>query len=265
MLSTWKSTTTALGNEGHAERRCRPCAFFHAQGCQSGENCQFCHLCPPREVQRRKRLRRRLAREQEAKELGSLGSLKEQLKQSFAKSGTDSGSCHKSSTQPSCAASTSSQSFMSKVQGSYATSLNALSSLSSSIVPAGIIQPLFPAIAMRASASSTGGPPACRTRHADVLPTLLTSASTTYAPTKKIENAGRLQGACARPAEVSDSEDGSPTPFRCMDVAPLRPLHAPLRPTEHQAAQQRNTGGFVLVPVSLPVPMATMHVQQHSQ
>jgi hypothetical protein len=59
--SKWYS----LGSVGHADRTCKPCAFFHAQGCQSGKDCQFCHLCPPREVQRRKRMRRRVAREQE--------------------------------------------------------------------------------------------------------------------------------------------------------------------------------------------------------
>eukprot|EP00928_Gymnodinium_smaydae_P009081 TRINITY_DN13353_c0_g1_i1.p1 TRINITY_DN13353_c0_g1~~TRINITY_DN13353_c0_g1_i1.p1 ORF type:complete len:471 (-),score=85.47 TRINITY_DN13353_c0_g1_i1:186-1430(-) len=54
------------GSLGHEAQQCKPCAFFHAQGCQTGSACKFCHLCPPREVQRRKRLRRRTAREQMA-------------------------------------------------------------------------------------------------------------------------------------------------------------------------------------------------------
>jgi hypothetical protein len=59
-----KAPWYSVGSAAHLDRQCKPCAFFHAQGCQSGADCQFCHLCPPREVQRRKRLRRRLAREQ---------------------------------------------------------------------------------------------------------------------------------------------------------------------------------------------------------
>jgi len=56
------------GSKDHVNRTCKPCAFFHEKGCQSGAACNFCHLCPPREVQRRKRVRRRVAREQLARE-----------------------------------------------------------------------------------------------------------------------------------------------------------------------------------------------------
>mmetsp|Transcript_90163 Transcript_90163/g.254289 ORF Transcript_90163/g.254289 Transcript_90163/m.254289 type:complete len:258 (-) Transcript_90163:420-1193(-) len=55
------------GSRLHAVGRCKPCAFFHESGCHSGADCKFCHLCPPREVQRRKRVRRRIAREQLAR------------------------------------------------------------------------------------------------------------------------------------------------------------------------------------------------------
>eukprot|EP00928_Gymnodinium_smaydae_P036021 TRINITY_DN25241_c1_g7_i1.p1 TRINITY_DN25241_c1_g7~~TRINITY_DN25241_c1_g7_i1.p1 ORF type:complete len:251 (-),score=35.39 TRINITY_DN25241_c1_g7_i1:69-821(-) len=58
------AAAVSSGSRNHASRQCKPCAFFHAQGCQSGAACQFCHLCPPREIQRRKRLRRKIAREQ---------------------------------------------------------------------------------------------------------------------------------------------------------------------------------------------------------
>jgi len=53
----------SLGSDWHQEGRCKPCAFFHKQGCQNGASCIFCHQCPPHEKQRRKRLRRRMIRE----------------------------------------------------------------------------------------------------------------------------------------------------------------------------------------------------------
>jgi len=56
------------GSRAHASGQCKPCAFFHDKGCQTGKSCSFCHLCPPREVQRRKRIRRRIAREMLARE-----------------------------------------------------------------------------------------------------------------------------------------------------------------------------------------------------
>lgn len=48
------------GSALHKTGRCKPCAFFHTKGCQNDKNCQFCHLCPPGEKQRRKRLRERM-------------------------------------------------------------------------------------------------------------------------------------------------------------------------------------------------------------
>jgi len=42
----------------HGTGQCKPCAFFHTKGCQSAARCLFCHLCPPREKQRRKKLQR---------------------------------------------------------------------------------------------------------------------------------------------------------------------------------------------------------------
>jgi len=51
------------GSKMHAKGQCKPCAFFHDKGCETGLKCQFCHICPPREVQRRKRIRRRIVRE----------------------------------------------------------------------------------------------------------------------------------------------------------------------------------------------------------
>lgn len=42
-----------LGSRGHHMGRCKPCAFVHNGGCESGILCQFCHLCEPGEKKRR--------------------------------------------------------------------------------------------------------------------------------------------------------------------------------------------------------------------
>lgn len=57
------AAVSSEGSKLHAKGQCKPCAFFHTTGCQTGETCKFCHLCPPREVQRRKQIRRRIQRE----------------------------------------------------------------------------------------------------------------------------------------------------------------------------------------------------------
>lgn len=45
-----------MGSAKHQEGKCKPCAFaWKPEGCGSGVECQFCHLCPPGEKQRRKR------------------------------------------------------------------------------------------------------------------------------------------------------------------------------------------------------------------
>jgi hypothetical protein len=195
-------------------------------------------------------------------EQGFFGAFGDRLKQSLSKPAKDSNSCLKPSIQ------LSAQSFMNVVPEKYVTSLNALGSLSNSILPAGLMQPLFPVVATCASSvqqftCAKDVSPACASRQPDTLPTLLTSAST-----KKLE----IQGGVGLPTEASDSEDGSPTPFRCVtDLGPLEPPLAPLLPTEHEAAKipQRDTGfaetRYMLVPVSVPVPMAAMHVQMQPQ
>jgi len=56
----------SCGSFGHPHD-CKPCAWFHhARGCQRGENCEFCHLCPPGEIKRRKKDKYRLLREKRA-------------------------------------------------------------------------------------------------------------------------------------------------------------------------------------------------------
>lgn len=52
--------TPSVGSLGHKTGRCKPCAFFHTRGCENGMSCVFCHLCPPGEKQRRKRLQEHL-------------------------------------------------------------------------------------------------------------------------------------------------------------------------------------------------------------
>mmetsp|Transcript_38713 Transcript_38713/g.86661 ORF Transcript_38713/g.86661 Transcript_38713/m.86661 type:complete len:323 (+) Transcript_38713:85-1053(+) len=47
----------------HAQGICRPCAWFwHESGCQNGEACEFCHLCPPGELKARRKHRVKLLR-----------------------------------------------------------------------------------------------------------------------------------------------------------------------------------------------------------
>lgn len=47
---------SSAGSGGHRLGRCKPCAFLYKGGCLSGVDCQYCHLCPPGEKQRRKRV-----------------------------------------------------------------------------------------------------------------------------------------------------------------------------------------------------------------
>jgi len=55
------SLTDGLGIESrgsaeHMAGTCKPCAFnWKPEGCQHGQNCKFCHLCPIGEVKKRKK------------------------------------------------------------------------------------------------------------------------------------------------------------------------------------------------------------------
>jgi hypothetical protein len=44
-----------VGSAGHNLGTCKPCAFFHRQGCGNGTQCSFCHLCGPDEKRRRQK------------------------------------------------------------------------------------------------------------------------------------------------------------------------------------------------------------------
>jgi hypothetical protein len=48
----------SAGSEGHAAGKCKPCAFFHKEGCQNGLSCTFCHLCEPGEKRKRQKERK---------------------------------------------------------------------------------------------------------------------------------------------------------------------------------------------------------------
>ncbi|KAF4733364.1 hypothetical protein FOZ62_010763, partial [Perkinsus olseni] len=50
------SVYPSIGSRLHASGTCKPCAwFYHASGCRHGAQCEFCHLCPPGEIKRRKK------------------------------------------------------------------------------------------------------------------------------------------------------------------------------------------------------------------
>jgi len=55
-----QSTPRVPGEEGHALRACMPCMHFHKpKGCNSGLECEYCHLCPEGEITRRQKERYR--------------------------------------------------------------------------------------------------------------------------------------------------------------------------------------------------------------
>jgi len=51
------------GSAGHHTGQCKPCTYvWRRSGCHNGVGCVFCHLCPPGELNRRKKVLRRLGR-----------------------------------------------------------------------------------------------------------------------------------------------------------------------------------------------------------
>jgi len=52
-----------IGSTGHHLGLCKPCAHaFSGEGCWNGPQCNFCHLCGPEELKRRKQERQLLRR-----------------------------------------------------------------------------------------------------------------------------------------------------------------------------------------------------------
>jgi len=50
------------GSALHRTGRCKPCAFVHTKGCNTGKACQFCHLCDQGSSKRRKKALREYLR-----------------------------------------------------------------------------------------------------------------------------------------------------------------------------------------------------------
>lgn len=50
------------GSAKHHLGSCKPCAFVYKTGCNSGYDCEFCHLCKPGEKKRRKKERKQQMR-----------------------------------------------------------------------------------------------------------------------------------------------------------------------------------------------------------
>mmetsp|Transcript_123924 Transcript_123924/g.246700 ORF Transcript_123924/g.246700 Transcript_123924/m.246700 type:complete len:304 (+) Transcript_123924:130-1041(+) len=50
------------GSALHSAGRCKPCAFVHTKGCNTGKACQFCHLCDQGSSKRRKKALREYLR-----------------------------------------------------------------------------------------------------------------------------------------------------------------------------------------------------------
>mmetsp|Transcript_26192 Transcript_26192/g.65939 ORF Transcript_26192/g.65939 Transcript_26192/m.65939 type:complete len:335 (+) Transcript_26192:114-1118(+) len=47
----------SVGSRDHAAGCCRPCAFLHTKGCETGTACTFCHLCSLEDMKRRRKER----------------------------------------------------------------------------------------------------------------------------------------------------------------------------------------------------------------
>jgi len=48
----------SIGSASHGTGGCRPCAWYwKPDGCQNGENCMHCHMCPAGEIKTRKKAR----------------------------------------------------------------------------------------------------------------------------------------------------------------------------------------------------------------
>lgn len=55
------SVVPSAGSANHTQGTCKPCAFLHTKGCQSGKDCQFCHLCDVGEKKKRRKEKLRRA------------------------------------------------------------------------------------------------------------------------------------------------------------------------------------------------------------
>eukprot|EP00971_Amphidinium_carterae_P170067 3369687-Amphidinium_carterae.1 len=65
-LSPLGGDLPSVGSAEHPLGTCKPCAFFHKNGCEKGPECSFCHLCDDEEVKKRKREKKDRMRELKA-------------------------------------------------------------------------------------------------------------------------------------------------------------------------------------------------------
>merc|ERR1719199_961458 len=63
----------SVGSAGHQQGTCKPCAFYHKQGCANGTQCSFCHLCGPEE--KKKRQKGKIAVMREARQRNAVGGM----------------------------------------------------------------------------------------------------------------------------------------------------------------------------------------------
>merc|ERR1712137_1281945 len=59
------SSFPSIGSALHSKGECKPCGFFHKNGCKAGVDCSFCHLCDSGEKKRRQREKREMFRNAE--------------------------------------------------------------------------------------------------------------------------------------------------------------------------------------------------------
>jgi hypothetical protein len=59
----------SVGSLLHKAGMCKPCAWYHhPKGCQRAAQCEFCHMCPPGEIKRRKKEKTQLIRKRRGKD-----------------------------------------------------------------------------------------------------------------------------------------------------------------------------------------------------
>merc|ERR1711879_325383 len=57
------SELPSIGSQGHSRGLCRPCGFaHHANGCEKGSLCEFCHICPRGTIERQRKTKRHMNR-----------------------------------------------------------------------------------------------------------------------------------------------------------------------------------------------------------
>jgi hypothetical protein len=57
LVSVSDASKRTAKTQAHSNGQCKPCAYFHQKedGCRWGDDCDFCHVCQPGELKKRKR------------------------------------------------------------------------------------------------------------------------------------------------------------------------------------------------------------------